>query len=1039
MESLNETDFNADLFLNESPSRHFEYTDFVERQSLDTQFPKDVDSICSPSPTHSPINKNQTSNSQNNISPIRKHHFTCSEVNLLNWKLKLQNLSAPPRFKTPGELDPSLVLDSEQQSVHTADLITKSDTSPSFNDSPSTASPSVLDNKNFRNSVFNFTNSKSSRRFSRQIDVFKILNSNPDLASIPSSSSNRSSYIPHRNRHFSIYSRPRSDSFIFVPSIHLKDIPNLCQSPSSTDNTEHLSPLPPQNASYSPISKKTLNNSSSSSLPNIDSISKLAEAEAISKKNAELLYKRIINFLHVPWEIEKLMVLGLSICSSSLLKAIIDLPAEAFSTFVYLLKALFSFLICKIYSKPKPADFPGVQIKSWEFADRISKLYKASIIVTTLIILSNIDTSHAYHLIRAQSTLKLYFIFNSLELIDKLCVSFGLDVIDSIQYSIFKAMADTESYNAKFKNALSLFAHATLGLIYIIFHSAVLYIQVLALNSAANSYSQQLLSLLISNQFLELKGNILKKFEKENFFQLACGDIIERFQQSVFMLLIFMQNFSELANSEISLPPTRITFSYVFGFGWVKPIPLPLLKDRVIVPICLVLGTEFLVDWIKHAFITKYNWLRPQIFSRYGDILCRDLVGATPEEDAIYAESVIRLTPNFRKTSQHNLKPKISFDTTSKVARRIGLLPYSLAVVVLFITIQSVKLAFGIPPNPISVSILVFQIVLRATWILFSGVFLTFLYISQFIYNTSPSFLKSSATYILSSLSNFLQIFGYSFGSIAAGNMQPTTNTDTNLDTFSLFLSNAISTAESKLSKNTASLSPSSTHTHLFRSIGSVLFLFGIYFLVINIKSSLEYRLEKYSFTRYLKFCTRNIKFDDVKSGNIAETNTPNPLTSVSPSISPSVANKDSMLNSNQNKHPSSSSKPFGQTALQKGNNFYDENFQKLSNIKIQNPEKERNRNSRFGSGLGIKFPDREYLFPPPNGPESKSMSRHKRSQNSISKYDDLSKASDIQHIKNIKALFSNSDPEDLEWEKRKPVWSLDNVSRYSIVKSRIP
>lgn len=41
------------------------------------------------------------------------------------------------------------------------------------------------------------------------------------------------------------------------------------------------------------------------------------------------------------------------------------------------------------------------------------------------------DSSNLYHSIRSQSTLKLYVIFNVLEVLDKLFSSFGLDLIDS--------------------------------------------------------------------------------------------------------------------------------------------------------------------------------------------------------------------------------------------------------------------------------------------------------------------------------------------------------------------------------------------------------------------------------------------------------------------------------------------------------------------------------------------------------------------------------------------------------------------------------
>ena len=39
----------------------------------------------------------------------------------------------------------------------------------------------------------------------------------------------------------------------------------------------------------------------------------------------------------------------------------------------------------------------------------------------------------------------------------------------------------------------------------------------------------------------------------------------------------------------------------------------------------LVLCGEVVVDWIKHAFITKFNDITPDIYQKYKAILSRDL------------------------------------------------------------------------------------------------------------------------------------------------------------------------------------------------------------------------------------------------------------------------------------------------------------------------------------------------------------------------------------------------------------------------------
>lgn len=42
-----------------------------------------------------------------------------------------------------------------------------------------------------------------------------------------------------------------------------------------------------------------------------------------------------------------------------------------------------------------------------------------------------------------------------------------------------------------------------------------------------------------------------------------------------------------------------------------------------------VLISEQFVDWLKHAFITKFNHIRPSVYERYTDVLCLDLANGS--------------------------------------------------------------------------------------------------------------------------------------------------------------------------------------------------------------------------------------------------------------------------------------------------------------------------------------------------------------------------------------------------------------------------
>lgn len=69
---------------------------------------------------------------------------------------------------------------------------------------------------------------------------------------------------------------------------------------------------------------------------------------------------------------------------------------------------------------------------------------------------------------------------------------------------------------------------------YVVAHTLVLFYQLVTLNVAINSYSNALLTLLLSNQFVEIKGSVFKKFEKEQLFQITCAGA---FRFSTFTLI----------------------------------------------------------------------------------------------------------------------------------------------------------------------------------------------------------------------------------------------------------------------------------------------------------------------------------------------------------------------------------------------------------------------------------------------------------------------------------------------------------------------
>lgn len=174
-----------------------------------------------------------------------------------------------------------------------------------------------------------------------------------------------------------------------------------------------------------------------------------------------------------------------------------------------------------------------------------------------------------------------------------------------------------------------------LALVYNCAHAITLFYQVVTLNVAVNSYSNALLTLLMSNQFVEIKSSVFKKFEKENLFQLTCADIVERFQIWIVLFIIGLRNMVEVGG--LTVPGTGIELGDEGISSGKMPLhnasmlptsfnilPSWLWSAEVFSPFVVVILSEVLVDTVKHAYINKFNNIKPNFYNRVLDILCKD-------------------------------------------------------------------------------------------------------------------------------------------------------------------------------------------------------------------------------------------------------------------------------------------------------------------------------------------------------------------------------------------------------------------------------
>lgn len=252
------------------------------------------------------------------------------------------------------------------------------------------------------------------------------------------------------------------------------------------------------------------------------------------------------------------------------------------------------------------------------------------LIIFTCMILLRFDASRIYHNIRGQSAIKLYVIYNSLEVFDRLFSAIGQDVLECL----FSKETLERKPNGRSK-VIRPFWLFLIALFYNTVHASALFYQVITLNVAVNSYSNALFTLLMSNQFVEIKGAVFKKLEKENLFQMTCADVVERFQLWLMLLIIALRNIVEVGGFTMNVfgaSPTS-DFNTTTPSGpstqYLGILPqaftlIPKWSGQILGPFLIVLGSEMLVDYLKHAYINKFNSISPTIYSRFLDVLAKD-------------------------------------------------------------------------------------------------------------------------------------------------------------------------------------------------------------------------------------------------------------------------------------------------------------------------------------------------------------------------------------------------------------------------------
>jgi len=149
-------------------------------------------------------------------------------------------------------------------------------------------------------------------------------------------------------------------------------------------------------------------------------------------------------------------------------------------------------------------------------------------------------------------------------------------------------------------------------------HALVLLTLAITLNVAVNSHNNALLALLISSNFAEVKGYVFKRMDAAKVGQLACQDAVERVHLAACLAFVAAQ----------AVEPR--------GRGAAQGLPPPL---RAAAP--LILAAEVLIDLVKHAFMAKFNDIRPESYSE----VLRELARRASRVQAHQAHLVLGFVP----------------------------------------------------------------------------------------------------------------------------------------------------------------------------------------------------------------------------------------------------------------------------------------------------------------------------------------------------------------------------------------------------------
>lgn len=329
------------------------------------------------------------------------------------------------------------------------------------------------------------------------------------------------------------------------------------------------------------------------------------------------------DFIFAPITLERLIVTGFLLCLDSFLYVLTILPIRGIIAAVMLVVTSLSNLYQQF----------GVLVgcRRRMRRRRIHPIQRVDLVRLLLIVFASLIVQYlridyfVWFIRKSLSKLRMMVTF--VEIIDRVFISFGISILGRLYWRLTNPSS----------NKLRLGGLFLSGVVYLVIHATFLFFHLSIFEVSAGLGSNSLLSLLVLIQFAEMKANVLKKQSLEKLTSIVYSDIVERFQTSFILILLFLYKWVnyEVTSLEASLP--------------------------VLQSLSVILFSEIITDWIKHMSICNYSGLSPYEYTNMGSKFLKAL----------------------SRTSSSSLLTDRSF----AVSREIGAFPGPLAVLLIRIVV----------------------------------------------------------------------------------------------------------------------------------------------------------------------------------------------------------------------------------------------------------------------------------------------------------------------------------------------------------------